>query len=151
MKKGTGLLLVLAIFLALQPVALAGAPGTQESGNFEYALRQDGTACLTQYLGTAKALSLPGEIDGHVVKAVGADAFPKGLSVLSILIPGSIQEIGEGTFRYLDKLNAIGVMTANPVYASEQAYCSIKPKSCCIPIPEAGTEKCTASPGELRQ
>jgi hypothetical protein len=120
MKKGICLILVLAFFCILQPYALAGAPGTNAGGSFEYILRQDGTACITRYSGTARALTIPGEIDGHVVKAVGEDAFPKGLAVSSILIPGSIREIGEGAFRFLDKLAAIGVINVNPVYASEQ-------------------------------
>ncbi len=120
MKKGIGLMLVLAFFCALLQGALAAAPGSNANGDFEYVLWQDGTACLTLYTGTAKALSIPSEIDGHTVKAVGEDAFPKGLAVSSILIPGSVREIGEGAFRYLDKLAAIGVINVNPVYASEQ-------------------------------
>jgi hypothetical protein len=120
MKKGIGMLLVMALFCVALSGSLAEAPETRISGDFEYILRQDGTACLTRYKGTAKALSFPGEIDGHVVKAVGEDAFPKGLAVSSILIPGSIREIGEGAFRFLDKLAAIGVINVNPVYASSQ-------------------------------
>ncbi len=113
-------MLVLFLFFAVLPGTLAVLPGTSANGEFEYVLRQDGTACLTLYTGTAKALSIPSEIDGHTVKAVGEDAFPKGLAISSILVPGSIREIGEGAFRYLDKLAAIGVINVNPVYASEQ-------------------------------
>lgn len=120
MKKGIGLMLVLAFFCVFQPCVLAEAPETHAGGSFEYALREDGTACLTRYSGTARALTIPSEIDGHVVKAVGEDAFPEGLAVSSILIPSSIREIGEGAFRFLDKLAAIGVINVNPVYASEQ-------------------------------
>jgi hypothetical protein len=128
MKKGIGLLLVLAFFCAAMSGSLAEAPETHASGNFEYILRQDGSACLTRYTGTSKALSIPGEMDGYTVKAIGVDAFPKGLAVSSILIPGSIREISEGAFRYLDKLVAIGVMTVNPVYTSEQGVLFDKSK-----------------------
>jgi hypothetical protein len=120
MKKGIGLLLVFSFFCVTISGSLAWVPETRASGGFEYVLRQDGTACLTLYTGEAKALSIPGEIGGHAVKAVGEDAFPKGLAVSSILIPASLVEIGAGAFRFLDKLVAIGVIDVNPVYASSQ-------------------------------
>ena len=120
MKRGIGLLLVLSFFCAALPGALAARPDARPREGFEYVLQEDGSACLTRYAGTDRALSIPGEIDGYSVRALGEDVFPKGLAITSILIPASIQEIGEGAFRFLDKLVAIGVISANPVYTSTQ-------------------------------
>ncbi len=120
MKRGVGLALILAVLLLAFHGALAGPPEARSSGDYEYVLDKDGTASLTRYTGHAKALSIPGIIDGHPVKALGMDLFPKGLSVSSILIPGSVIKIGAGAFRFLDKLAAIGVINDNPVFASSQ-------------------------------
>ena len=120
MKKGIGLLLVLAFVFAFVHHVPAGELNTHTSGCFEYVLLLDGSVCITRYTGTDAALYIPGEIDGHIVKALGEDAFPKGLAVSSIMIPASIREIGEGAFRFLDKLGTIGVIISNPVYACEQ-------------------------------
>ena len=120
MRKWAVLLVFIILCQAVAYPAVAESPTAIISGDYEYVLREDGSACLTLYKGHAKALTIPGDMDGHPVKAVGKDAFPKGLSVSSILIPAGIREIGAGAFRFLDKLAAIGVINVNPVYASAQ-------------------------------
>ncbi len=45
------------------------------SGDFIYTLYSDGFATLNQYLGESSSLTVPREIDGHTVSAVGTLAF----------------------------------------------------------------------------
>jgi hypothetical protein len=127
-KGKIGLILVLAIFCAALPGSLAEAPLTYAGKGFEYILQEDGAACLTRYTGADRALLIPSDIDGHTVKALGKDVFPKGLGVTSILIPASVKEIGAGAFRFLDKLVTIGVINVNSVYASAQGVLFDKSK-----------------------
>ena len=128
MKRGIGLMLVLAVLCAPVMGVHAESPETYASGAYEYVLLEDGAVKITRYTGGARALTIPGNIDGYSVKAVGEDAFPKGLGITSILIPACIRDIGEGAFRFLEKLTTIGVINVNPVYASSQGVLFDKSK-----------------------
>ena len=120
MKRGIGLFLGLAVLCAAVLCAHAEEAKTYAGEPYEYVLLEDGSAKITRYMGDAVSLSIPFELDGHPVFALGEDVFPKGLGVTSILIPASVQQIGEGAFRFLDKLAATEVISGNPVYASSQ-------------------------------
>ena len=120
MKKGICLVLCLAFLCFGHGWAQGKERAAFESGSWRYYLLENGGACLTGYTGNAKALTIPKDIDSHPVKALAADMFPKDLGIVSILLPAGVKTIAAGAFRYLTKLTAIGVVAANPVYASNQ-------------------------------
>ncbi len=71
---------------------------THESEDYCYVLRGDGTAMITDYKGFASKLSIPGELDGYTVTAIGEMAFYDCNSLISITIPDSVTSIGKNAF-----------------------------------------------------
>ena len=45
------------------------------SGDFEYAVLEDGTAEITGYLGSGNTVTVPGTVDGLSVTSIGSRAF----------------------------------------------------------------------------
>ena len=81
MKKVLSLLLILAICLACTPAfSMETMRKKFESGNFKYALLEDGTAEITHYSGEAKALRIPSELDGHSVTVIGKRRFTTAIA-----------------------------------------------------------------------
>ncbi len=77
MKKMLALLLTLAICFACAPAFAEEAEREVfESGEYTYALLDDGTVEITKYKGSAKELDLPCELDGYPVTSIGDGAFP---------------------------------------------------------------------------
>ena len=75
MKK---IALLLALALLLCCAAASAETAEREaftSGDFTYALREDETAEITKYSGSAKELTIPDTLDGHAVTAIGDYAF----------------------------------------------------------------------------
>ncbi|MBQ4058347.1 MAG: leucine-rich repeat protein [Lachnospiraceae bacterium] len=65
---------------------------------FEYELDEDGNATITKYIGSVYCLTIPEELDGYPVVAIGENAF-KGNSYLgSVVIPDCIVSVGKNAF-----------------------------------------------------
>ncbi|MBQ7851055.1 MAG: leucine-rich repeat protein, partial [Clostridia bacterium] len=62
-------------------------------GDYSYVLLGDGTAEITGYTGREKDVTLPSELDGHVVTAIGERAFSDD-DLTSVVIPDSVTEVG---------------------------------------------------------
>ena len=66
------------VFVASTPAPVSAKqaePKTFTHGDFEYALLYDGTAKIIRYTGKEEALQVPGELDGHITRAIGGKAF----------------------------------------------------------------------------
>ncbi len=106
MKKQLSLLLTLVLaLLALTPAAIADA------ADYTYTVNEDGTATLTGYTGKDTRLTLPAELDGHAVTAIGDEAFAeefnakKGLA--KVVVPDGVTSIGNNAFRYCMHLRTV--------------------------------------------
>ena len=65
---------------------------------YTYTLDDANRATITGYNGSATALYIPGEIDGHEVVAIGDRAFQNRTDLKTVMIPDSVENIGIGTF-----------------------------------------------------
>lgn len=71
---------------------------TFTSGDYEYALLDDGTVEITGYSGDAEELIIPDTLAGKKVTAIGYHAFFWSFSLMSVTIPHSITTIGDNAF-----------------------------------------------------
>ena len=165
------LLAILLTCLMLLPcgVAMAGEAETHSSGAYKYTISGDGSATITDYTGKAKALTIPSELDGHPVTAIGYGAFvdcdsltsitlPDGLtsigdrafascaSLTSITLLDSISSIGENPFANCKKLTQITVSPDNPTLATIDGVLFEKPTRTLICYPCAFTAGSYAVP-----
>ncbi len=65
---------------------------------YTYTLDDANRATITGYSGSAIALYIPGEIDGHEVVAIGRGAFKNRTDLKTVMIPDSVENIGIDTF-----------------------------------------------------
>ena len=101
---------LLAILLAclMIPCGLALAEAeVLTCENFEYTLNGDGSATITNYNGEADAVTIPAELDGHPVTAIGDYAFSVNYSLTSITFPDSLRSIGMCAFFQCESLTSI--------------------------------------------
>ncbi|MDO4492355.1 MAG: leucine-rich repeat domain-containing protein [Clostridia bacterium] len=69
-------------------------------GDFSYVLSEDGSACITEYLGTETVVNIPAKLGGRVVSAIGDDAFSYNEDLTAVNIPKALKTpaIGDGAF-----------------------------------------------------
>ncbi len=113
MKKMLALLLTFLLCLpslfALAEEAVAVEQGIFTSGDYEYALMDDGTAEITGYLGNAKSLDIPEEFGGTSVTAIGNNAFYNCSSIASVTIPNSVTAMGDWAFSCCNNLTSVTI------------------------------------------
>ena len=73
---------------------------TFTSGDYEYALLDDGTIEITKYNGSADRLTIPAKIAGKTVTSIGYGAFAGCTFLTSVSIPDSVTSIGDSAFYY---------------------------------------------------
>ena len=79
------------------------------SGDYQYSLSDDGSAVIVKYTGTETNLTVPTELDGNRVTAIGGYSFESCTSIESVTIPKGITTIGDNAFRFCDKLTTISL------------------------------------------
>ena len=75
-----------------------------QSGEWRYKLSEDGTAAVTAYEGSEAVISIPPEIDGYPVTAVGPSAFYNCRGLKKVSIPEGVTDIGASAFSWCTAL-----------------------------------------------
>ena len=114
------LLAILLACLLMIPCGLALAEDAEAltSGDFEYTLNADGSVTITEYSGEAESLTIPAELDGHPVTAIGDIAFFRCEALTGVTIPDSVTSIGANPFAYCEQLTQISVSANHPTLAT---------------------------------
>ena len=142
------LLAILLACLLMIPCGLALAEDAEAltSGDFEYTLNTDGSATITEYSGEAESLTIPAELDGHPVTAIGDIAFFRCEALTSITIPDSVTSIGANPFAYCEQLTQISVSANHPTLATIDGVLFDKTTRTLLCYPCAFTEESYAVP-----
>ena len=91
---------------------------TFTSGDYQYALLDDGTIEITKYNGSAKRLDIPAKLDAKTVTSIGDSAFDWCSSLTSVSIPDSVEQIGTNPFADCFELKTISVSPEHPYFAT---------------------------------
>lgn len=73
---------------------------------FDYTLDEDNKATITKYRGNAVYVTIPEEIDGYEVVAIGDRAFENS-NVVYVVIPDTVNSIGYAAFAQCTKLSSV--------------------------------------------
>ena len=87
-----------AILFLLCLVLCCACAAAEKTRDYEYELNPDGTATITKYIGYATELTIPEELDGHVIICVGPNAFSECYVLTKVTISASVKSIGDYAF-----------------------------------------------------
>lgn len=118
-KKITAVLLtvvmVLSVFTIL-PTSAASISDEQTvgsdsvvSGDYQYSVKDDGTAIVDKYVGFDVDVKMPSKIDGYKITEIGDNAFYKYRYFKSIVIPDSVTAIGAYVFSECEYLENVAI------------------------------------------
>lgn len=153
MKKN--LALFLCLFLCLfafsfipenQVFALGNDDDSIISGDYGYELLPDGSAKIVRYYGSAEDLSLPSELDGHIISSLSDDTFYDCSSLVSLTIPDSITSVSSLCLRSCINLQLIRVSPNHPVLATIDGVLFNKTEKALIYYPPTYTADAYAIP-----
>lgn len=118
-KCFVALLMVVVMMCACWTGAVADEERkTFTSGDYQYALLDDGTIEITRYKGSADRLAIPAKIAGKTVTSIRYSAFSYCDSLTSVSIPDSVEQIGTNLFVGCSKLKTISVSPDHPYFAT---------------------------------
>ena len=118
-KWFVALLMVVVMMCACWTGAVADEERkTFTSGDYQYALLDDGTVEIAGYKGSADLLAIPAELDGKAVTSIGDCAFYLCSSLTSVSIPDSVEQIGTNPFAACFELKTISVSPEHPYFAT---------------------------------
>jgi hypothetical protein len=127
--------LVILLALALLPAALAEetAPETFLCGDYSYTLLVDGTAEIKRYTGEDEQLTIPDQLDGHVVTSIGDGVFYECRSLINITIPSGVTSIGDYAFSFCGSLSSVAIPDSVTSIGNSAFYCCASLSSVTIP------------------
>lgn len=105
MKKWVFSLFLLFVFVS--SIAFADTV----SGDWQYILNDSGRAVITKYLGSARDVTVPWNLDGHIVIEVGEEAFAGNTRVCSVKMPAGIICIRMNAFMGCSALEEVTLPT----------------------------------------
>ncbi len=135
MKK---ILLGIAVFftMAIMCVVGAGAASYETiivSGDFKYAVQDDGTASIEGYTGTATEVTVPTTIDGLTVTRVGTYAFFNCVNITAVTVPDTVTSIGYYAFSEMDSLTSVKLPETITSIEGKAFACCISLETLTIP------------------
>ena len=118
-KCFVALLMVVVMMCACWTGAVADEERkTFTSGDYQYALLDDGTVEIAGYKGSADLLAIPAELDGKAVTSIGDSAFGWCSSLTSVSIPDSVEQIAMNPFVACSALKSISVSPEHLYFAT---------------------------------
>ena len=136
-KWFVALLMVVVMMCACWTGAVADEERkTFTSGDYEYALLDDGTVEITGYNGKAEKLTIPNMLNGKKVTSIDNRAFYLCNSLISIIIPDSVEKISVNPFAYCRTLKSIFVSSEHPYFFAIDGVLFRKADSCLISYPK---------------
>ena len=110
MRKALSILFPLLLcLLSAFACAESAKPEAFTCGDYEYSLREDGTAEITDYNGQASELTIPDTVDDVKVTGIGDWAFAGFFSLTSVTIPESVTSIGDQAFYDCSSLTSVTI------------------------------------------
>ncbi len=99
LKKSSSLVLVLVLVLSTFQFSVFAAGESATSGEWTYYIDETlGGAYITAYSGNASSVTVPSQLGGATVKALGEKVFAKKTNLKNITIPSGIEKIGSYCF-----------------------------------------------------
>ena len=95
------------ITFAALVVLCAVCAGAETYGDFEYIVRDDGTAMIYDYNGGGEKVDIPEKINGISVTGISFEAFKKLESITSITMPNSVTYIGDSAFEGCSNITSV--------------------------------------------
>ena len=116
-KKAIAIILSVTMLLSVGSTALSVSAAevntassvSATSGDFEYELRGDGTAMITNYVGSATDVVIPDKIGGCKIAVISMYAFSGCDSVVSVYIPDGVESIVYSAFSDCSQLKKIHI------------------------------------------
>lgn len=100
-------------------------------GDYEYTIQENGTIFISGYSGSDSEITLPIELDGYAVTGVAERAFEAGKSLISLVIPGQIREIGDRAFSGCENLTSVIIENGVEIIG-DRAFQNAMNNSCSI-------------------
>ncbi|HJB74949.1 MAG TPA: leucine-rich repeat domain-containing protein [Candidatus Eubacterium faecale] len=79
------------------------------SGDFGYAVLEDGTVAIFDYTGSASELVIPSEFDGYTVTEIQGEVFEFCSSLTEVTVPDSVVSIGAWAFSSCENLTKVNI------------------------------------------
>lgn len=103
-NKLLSVLLALALLLSLFPTVVAENAATQA---YTWTVNEDGTLTLTGYSGSESCLTVPAQLDGRAVTAIGDRCFAGLLCLKKVHVPEGVEAIGDYAFEACSALEKV--------------------------------------------